>query len=158
MGEQRLARTGFERFAADAEPRLRIALVATYGPVDGRSAAVDALSWAWEHWDRLQTMDNPVGYLYRVGQSAVRRNASRPLPPRLLEMVDQAFPEITPELLPALARLSPQQRSVVVLIHAFGWTQRDVAAMLGISPSTVREHLDRAVTRLREELEVRDAH
>ena len=55
----------FAAFVADAEPRLRMALVAAYGPVDGREAAVDALSWAWENWDRLQEMANPVGYLYR---------------------------------------------------------------------------------------------
>ena len=63
----------FDRFVATAEQRLRRALVASYGPVIGRDATVDALSWAWEHWDRLQGMDNPVGYLYRVGQTASAR-------------------------------------------------------------------------------------
>lgn len=148
----------FAAFVADAEPRLRMALVAAYGPVDGREAAVDALSWAWENWDRLQQMANPVGYLYRVGQSATRRYAARPLPPELLVVVEQRVPEITTELLPALGRLSTQQRTVVVLVHAFGWTLREVAALLDISPSTVREHLERAVTRLRDELEVHNAH
>lgn len=59
----------FERFLATAEPRLRTALTAAYGPVNGRAAAVDALSWAWEHWSRLRDMANPVGYLFRVGQT-----------------------------------------------------------------------------------------
>jgi DNA-directed RNA polymerase specialized sigma24 family protein len=51
--------------------------------------------------------------------------------------------------------LPVQQRTVVMLIHAFGWTQRDVADLLDINRSTVREHLDRAVTRLNHDLEVR---
>jgi len=33
----------------------------------------EALAYAWENWDRLSSMKNPVGYLYRVGQSRARR-------------------------------------------------------------------------------------
>ena len=139
------------------EPRLRAALVAAYGPVDGREATVDALSWAWEHWDRMAGIDNQAGYLFRVGQSAVRRFGSRPLPPGLGVTLEARFPEFEPALLPALARLSLQQRTVVVLVHGYGWSQADVAVMLGVNPSTVREHLARGLTRLRAVLEVRDA-
>ena len=135
-----------------------MALVATYGPVDGRAVTVDALSWAWEHWTQVQAMTNPVAYLYRVGQSAIRRYATKPLPAELMIAVEQQFPEITPELMPALGRLSGQQRTAVMLVHAFGWTLRDAAELLEISPSTVREHLDRAITRLRADLEVHDDH
>lgn len=60
----------FTEFVELTEPRLRRALVASYGPAVGREAAVDALSWAWEHWERIDGMQNPVGYLYRVGQTA----------------------------------------------------------------------------------------
>jgi RNA polymerase sigma-70 factor (ECF subfamily) len=150
------APAGFADFVHEVEPRLRVGLVATYGPADGREATVDALSWAWEHWDELQRMNNPAGYLYRVGQSAVRRFAPRPIPhaPRYHE--EQPMP--SPELVPALARLSEQQRTVVLLVHGFGWSQRDVASMLDLSASTVREHLSRALARLRRELEATRAH
>ncbi|MEP7115695.1 MAG: sigma-70 family RNA polymerase sigma factor [Ilumatobacteraceae bacterium] len=140
----------------EVEPRLYRALVATFGPADGREATVDALSWAWEHWSRLREVDNKLGYLYRVGQSAVRRFGSRPVPVRLLQAVESRIPEITPELVPALAKLPTQQRTVVVLVHAFGWSQAEVADLLGVSASTVHEHLSRAVERLRAELEVVD--
>jgi RNA polymerase sigma factor (sigma-70 family) len=66
------------------------------------------------------------------------------------------MPELSPELLPALGRLSTQQRTIVVLVHAYGWSQADVASLLEINPSTVREHLSRGLARLRDELEVRD--
>lgn len=148
--------TTFEEFFHDAEARLRQALVASYGPVDGREATVDALSWGWEHWEQLTAMSNPVGYLYRVGQSAVRRFGTRSLPIDVTRPSETRLAMPTPELLPALARLSIQQRTAVLLVHAYGWSQADVAALLEINPSTVREHLNRAVARLREDLEASD--
>jgi hypothetical protein len=54
----------FAVFVRDVEPRLRQALIAAYGPVDGREATVDALSWAWEHWARLEEVGNRLGYLF----------------------------------------------------------------------------------------------
>lgn len=146
---------GFAEFFVATEPRMRQALVATYGPVDGREATVDALSWAWEHFDRVVEMEHPLGYLFRVGQTAVRRFGGRLLPVESLVDRFAHLPEISPELLPALGRLPEQQRTVVVLVHAFGWTQADVAALLEVSPSTVHQYLSRAVDRLRSELEVR---
>ena len=146
----------FAEFLAATEPRLRQALVATYGAVDGREATVDALSWAWEHFDRVQAMDYPVGYLFRVGQTAVRRFGRRPLPVDPTTEQFSHLPEIAPELLPALGRLPDQQRTIVVLVHAFGWTQAAVAELLDVGPSTVHKQLSRAVDRLRHDLEVRD--
>ena len=60
---------GFAAFFAVAEPRLRRALVAAYGADRGGDATSEALVYGWQHWDRVREMANPVGYLYRVGQS-----------------------------------------------------------------------------------------
>ena len=150
-------RDDFEAFVERVKPELLQALIATYGPVDGREATVDALSWAWEHWDRLADVDHPVGYLYRVGQSATRRFVPRPVP-RLAEILETRFPDVEPGLMPALARLSEQQRTVVVLVHGYGWRQAEVARLLGINASTVRDYLNRAIDRLRNELEVSDVN
>jgi DNA-directed RNA polymerase specialized sigma24 family protein len=144
----------FTAFVSAHEPTLLQALVATYGVVDGREATVDALSWAWEHWDRLVDVENKRGYLYRVGQSATRRYSARPIPPTFSVPDAHHLPDIDPGLVPALQRLSEQQRTIVVLVHAFGWTQTEVAQLLEVTPSTVREHLRRAIERLREELGV----
>ncbi|MCU1358926.1 MAG: putative polymerase subfamily sigma factor [Ilumatobacteraceae bacterium] len=149
--------TAFAEFVQSSEPRLRRALVATYGPVIGRDATVDSLSWAWEHWDRLAPMDNPVGYLYRVGQTAAGRHmGGRPLELQSVDSVDA--PDSLPDLAPALAQLSEQQRAVVVLVHGYGMSQREVAELLGIAVSTAREHLARGMARLREQLEDDDEH
>lgn len=147
----------FSAFVDRVEPGLQQALISTYGPVDGREATVEALSWAWEHWERLGEIDNKSGYLYRVGQSSTRRFAATAIPAGPFRPLAAVLPEVEPGLLRALDALSAQQRSVVVLVHAHGWSQADVARMLDINPSTVREHLARAMRRLRNDLEAHDA-
>lgn len=102
-------------------------------------------------------IEHPIPYLYRVGQNAVRRFGPRPLPIDALRDMADEFSELVPELWPALARLSAQQRTVVLLVHGYGWSQAEVAELLEINPSTVHEHLNRALTRLRAELVVPDA-
>ena len=148
-------RTSIDSYAAH-EGRLRVALVAAYGAADGRAAAVDALSWAWENWSRLKDMDNPVGYLYRVGQTAARRSRSRPLQGSITAR-DAEEAGLEPELIAALSDLSDQQRVAVLLVHGFGWTVREAAAALEIAPSTVQTHAERALARLRTAMEAHHA-
>jgi RNA polymerase sigma-70 factor (ECF subfamily) len=140
----------FSAFMAEVEPRLRRALVALRGREDGRDATAEALAWAWEHWAEVQLMENPAGYLYRVGQSRSRRRATvRPERPPV-----QHQPDVEPGLGPALARLSEHQRTAVVLVHGCGWSYQEVADAIGVSKSSIGTHVARGMARLREELEV----
>jgi len=61
------------RMLASVEPRLRRAFVARYGWPDGLDVAADVMEWAWTHRARLADIDNPAGYLWRVGTSRSRR-------------------------------------------------------------------------------------
>jgi len=142
----------FEEFAEAHSARLRAGLVAAYGLEVGLEATADALAYGFEHWLRLSAMRNPIGYLYRVGQTAARRHRRRSLflPDR--PAVD--MPEFEPRLAPALCSLSDQQRAAVLLVHALGWSQTDAAELLEISVSTLRTHMARALAHLRSELEV----
>jgi DNA-directed RNA polymerase specialized sigma24 family protein len=142
----------FAEFHNRAEPQLRRALIARYGGEIGRESTAEALAYAWENWDRIQAMKNPLGYLYRVGQSKSRR-----LWPRrsVFETKPEAgLPWVEPGLPPALNTLSSRQRQVVVLVHAFEYTHQEVADLLGISRSSVQNHVERGLARLRNELEV----
>lgn len=141
--------TGFDAFYELAEPMVRRGLVAALGPVEGAEAAANAMAYAFEHWSRVSAMDNPTGYLYRVGRSAARRRR-KPLPEAEPEPVSD--PSFEPALPKALNRLSESQRQAVLLVNAWGYPQADAAAMLGISASTLRNHLDRGMTRLRRHL------
>jgi RNA polymerase sigma-70 factor, ECF subfamily len=138
----------FEDFVAEVEPRLRAALVSLYGAEDGRDATAEALAYAWEHWARVMPMANPAGYLFRVAQSRSRRRRE-PLVPAAPAAVDHVF---EPGLEGALRALSPHQRVTVVLVHGLGYPVADVAALLEIQPTTVRNHLERGLRRLRRAL------
>lgn len=142
----------FERFFREVEPRLRRAFVGSHG-IDGAGDAVaEALAWAWESWERVQTMDNPAGYLYRVGQSKTRPRRSPNLPtPETLRV-----PDVEPQLVPALLSLSPSQRTAVWLVHGCEWRYAEVAEAMGVSASAVGTHVSRGLERLRAAFEVTD--
>ena len=80
MAVQAPSRTAFTAFAHEVEPRLRYALVAACGTQRGVDATVDALEWAWEHWDKIEHAGNPAGYLYRVARRRALRDPSRTFP------------------------------------------------------------------------------
>jgi RNA polymerase sigma factor (sigma-70 family) len=138
----------FEQFVTLYEPRLRRALVTRFGTEEGRDATAEALAYAWEHWTTLETIDNPLGYLYRVGQSRSRKRELR---------VVFLLPETTehdfePKLPEALRKLSDHQRLAVVLVHAYGWRVTEVAELLGVKPNTIQNHLARGLRRLRKSI------
>lgn len=143
----------FAEFVRDVEPRLSYALAAAYGVEVGKECTADALAYAWEHWDRLHDMDNPAGYLYRVGQTAARKYRRRgPLFPPAAQT---ELPLVEPGLPAALAGLSEGQRTALVLVEVLGWTEREAAQLLGVGRSTIRRHRDRGLAKLRRALEVK---
>ena len=131
---------------------MRAGLVAAYGPETGQDAAAAALAYGWEHWDRVSGLENPAGYLFRVGQTAARRSFRKqgflPVPE------PDELPSFEPGLLPALEDLTESQRTAVVLVHGFGWSQVEVAELLDVSASTLRTHLSRGLAKLQNALEV----
>jgi RNA polymerase sigma factor (sigma-70 family) len=145
----------FERFVAEAGPRLGRALAALYGFEDGRDATAEALAYAWENWPRLQHIANLPGYLFRVGQTRGRRRQRQPAadPFDVAECGDHSF---EPGLPKALAALTQRQRLAVVLVLGYGCTLREVAELTGIRPTTVQNHLSRGLRRLRSLLGVDD--
>jgi DNA-directed RNA polymerase specialized sigma24 family protein len=145
----RAQRNEFEEFVVRARPRLLRALAGCRGE-DAGEAVAEALAYAWEHWERISTMDNPVGYLFRVGQSRTRRRRKPQLPPP----AEIGVPEVEPALVPALLALPETQRTAVWLVHACQWRYSEVAEALGTSVSMVGNHVRRGLGRLRQHLEV----
>lgn len=143
----------FEEFLGEFESGLRHALVGLFGPEDGRDAASEALLYAWEHWDRVAAMDNPAGYLFRVGQNWGRRNATRRLvlPP----VVEHREPWVEPALPAALDGLSDKQRVAVMLRHGSDWDYERIGRLMDITEAAARKNVQRGMDRLRHALEVR---
>ncbi len=134
----------------DARPRLWRAYVGVRGEHGADEAVAEAEAWAWEHRSKLLGMDNPVGYLYRVGMS----RSTPPRRPTLPTAEDLGLPEIEPGLIPAMLELPLRQRTAVWLVHGCGWSQVETAEALDVSPSTVSTHVARAMQSLRRALEV----
>ncbi len=152
------ARDRFERFFKENEQPIRHALSAELGFDLGRDSAAQAFAYAWEHWDRICAMENPAGYVFRVGQRHGRRQRRRHQRRRPQVPADPSssaeMPWVEPALSAALGSLSRQQRVAVVLVHGLGWTRVEVAELLGIKPTTVQNHVERGLARLRQKLEV----
>ena len=142
----------FEVFVLKVEPGLRRALFAVLGMDKGREATAESLAWAWENWNRVKKMDNPTGYLFRVGQSRSRSRQT----PAVFVRPEWNEPVVEPGLGKALQDLTEAQRTAVVLIHGFGWRLREVAELLGVKVTSVQTHLERGLEKLRVALEVED--
>lgn len=142
----------FEDFLSEVESGLRRSLIALFGPEDGRDAAAEALLYGWENWDRLSGMDNPAGYLFRVGQTwGRRRQRTNPVLPSIPVEHERW---VEPALPRALASLPEKQRVSVMLRHGSDWSYDRIAHFLGTSPANVRKSVQRALLRLRETMEV----
>lgn len=141
-------------FVRDRGPGLKHALTASFGPEIGMEAASEALTYGWEHWDRVSSMENPGGYLYRVGQNWGKRRLRTKLPSVWFPQVALETPWVEPGLAAALGRLSQRQRTAVLLVHGAGWSLAETAAFMGVSRGAVDKHVNRALTRLRRLLEV----
>ncbi len=142
----------FRSFAVEMEPKLRFALAGSSPPEVVREAVQDALVYAWSHWDRMVSVSNPGGYLYRVAKRRTwRQNVLRPVPS---DPPADDSRWVEPGLEAALASLSRMQRKVVCLVDGLGLSQREVAELLSIRRSSVRTHRERGLRRLRRELGV----
>jgi len=146
--------TELYRKHADELTRLATGLVGPSAAADVVSAAVLGCI-ASRKWP---SVDNPRAYLFRtvINESARfhRANARRTSRERAVArpaVVDP--PEVRPEILAAVGRLSFRQRAVVVLTY---WSDLDpgrVGDLLGITEGSVRRHLARARARLKEVLD-----
>jgi RNA polymerase sigma-70 factor (ECF subfamily) len=65
-------------------------------------------------------------------------------------------PAVRPEVLSAVARLSVRQRAVIVLTYWDDLDSASIARLLDISDGSVRRHLARGRSRLKEALDVTD--
>ena len=116
-------------------------------------AVAEAFAQALRHGG---TIREPARWVWRAAFSVATdelRGRRRSAPP-----LEEAYemPEPLTDLVRALDRLTPHQRSSVILHDYAGYSRREVGEILGSSASAVGVHLFRARRRLREDLEVND--
>jgi RNA polymerase sigma factor (sigma-70 family) len=138
---------------ADDLTRFATGLVGPSNAADVVSEAVLSCfispGWAAVHEKR--------SYLYRSVYNraaefhrATGRRRAREKRVAVPDLVDP--PEVRPEVLGAVQRLSVKQRAVIVLTYWEDLGPASVAQLMGISEGAVKRHLGRARSRLKEEL------
>ena len=144
----------FEEFYRDQRAPIARALALTLRDTQLASEAVDeAMARAYQRWSRVQALDNPGGWVYRVGLNwsrSILRRAHRAAPTWVTSSaaVADVGSALDPAIDRALARLSIEQRAVVVCRLLIGYSEAQTAAALGVRPGTVKSRLARATTRL----------
>jgi RNA polymerase sigma-70 factor (ECF subfamily) len=121
----------------------------------GLDLAQDAYLRAYRAWDRFDGTDARA-WLYTIGlRLAFNERDRRRRWSRLLGRKTDAVDWIHPadhDLHAALARLPRRQRAALLLSAVDGYTQAEIAAILGVPPGTVASWLSRAKAHLREAL------
>jgi len=149
-GEVRL----FEPFYAEHREPIARALTLVLGDAQLAGDATDeAMTRAVGRWSTVSTYANPQGWVYRVGlnwaRSWLRRRRRERDRPVSFGPASSAPVERNVALEDALAQLSIEHRSVVVLRFYFDWTVEQTAEALDIAPGTVKSRLARALPLLR---------
>jgi RNA polymerase sigma factor (sigma-70 family) len=104
----------------------------------------DAFVTLWERWDRIDSIDDPRAYLFRIALNgskmrarAARRASRRAVP---LGVVRDPYDDvdIREVVRRMLQTLTPRQRAALVLLDLYGYGSEAAARIMGIRPSTVR--------------------
>jgi RNA polymerase sigma factor (sigma-70 family) len=117
----------------------------------------EAFARAWVSWRKVSHHPAPRAWVVRTalnaGASWWRRRARElPLAGNDVAAPDSPRAGLDTVVLTALRRLPARQREVIVLRVFLDLDVETTARQLGIAPGTVRAHLSRAVTALRNEL------
>lgn len=103
---------------------------------------------------------NPKAYLYRaavnLALNVVRTHARRPSSDVLVDIEDPSFreqsrgeAEMVDELRQALAELNPRAAEILILRHVHGFSDLEIAELLGTTRGTIAVSLFRSRARLR---------
>lgn len=145
----------FSDFFAERYARLvRACLLLTGSAAEGEDLAQEAMARVFERWDRVATMDDPEGYLYRTAlnlhRNAVKRLAMAARRRAVAVAIDEgAMTDRRLDLLRAIRSLPRTQREALVLVSWLGHTAEEAGSLLGIDASSVRGRLHRARETLR---------
>ena len=118
----------------------------------------DAFLRLYERWHSVAEVDHPSAWVRRVATRAAVKRAKRAksltTAPEAAGASDQ---RLDIDLLRAVVRLPAQQRAAVALYYLEDRPVAEVADLMGVSTSTVKQHLHRAREHLANTLHSRGA-
>jgi RNA polymerase sigma-70 factor (ECF subfamily) len=151
----------FEAFyRAEFDRVVRAVFVIVGGRDEAFDIAQEAFARAWAHWHRIRRRDAPVVFVLVVARNLSNSHLRRLIRGRraLTDLENEARGERATSddvvlcLPAALAELPSRQRWAVVLCDLLDLSSDQAASILRIAPSTVRVHLSRGRSRLRDRL------
>ena len=135
---------------------------------EARDLSQEAFARAWDAWDKVQVADQPLHYVLAIAMNLAlsHRRRARHLA-RLIARQTSDRADRNPEtevptgaridVVVALRGLPRMQRASLALVYLCDLDPTEAAAILGISPSTLRVHISRAKERLRSSSMLTDA-
>jgi RNA polymerase sigma factor (sigma-70 family) len=149
-------------FEEEAGPLFRRMCLVTGDRQEAEEILQDAFLALLERWDRIQSMDDPVGYLYRTAFNRwkrLSRRAARQLRERarIVDRTDDfANVDSRDAIDRALHALTQRQRAAIVLTEVLGYSSPEAAKIMGIRDVTVRALASQGRGTLRRILETND--
>ena len=135
----------FSAFFADEHGGLfKLLYFVTGNRADAAELMQDAFLKLWERWDKIDRIDDPTAYLFRVALNGfrMRTRAARRATQRLIAPSSSTDPfdevNLREDVRQMLLSLAPRQRAALVLLDMYGYGSEDAARIMGIRPSTVR--------------------
>lgn len=154
-----IALTFEDFFEAERGRLFRALLLITHDRAEAEDLMQEAFVKVWMGWDRVGSLDDPVGYLFKTAlnlrRSALRRamtQATRPLRPAaerdsIQDVLDRD------DAMRSLASLTKRQRAAIVVTELLGYSSEEAGTILGIRAGTVRMLTSQARASLRERKE-----
>ncbi|MGW6393350.1 RNA polymerase sigma factor [Streptomyces sp. NPDC055103] len=140
------------------------------GHFGAEDVVADVMITAYNHWDRLEHLENPTAYLFKsAAHRAIdmhrRLHRSRTtedgaiatltpgvVPAHMDRAVDDSDDEAAEVLRDEIRRMRPSRKREVVLLQASGLSDSDIAEALGITTNQVYVQRHHAVSELRKRL------
>lgn len=146
-----------EFFAASWEPCLRAVAASSGNMTLAEDQTAEAFARAWVSWRKVSRHPAPRAWVVRTALNAGaswwrRRRKETALAGHDIAAAGSQGTGLDTAVLTALRRLPARQREVIVLRVFLDLDIDSTARQLGIAPGTVRAHLSRAMTALRNEL------
>jgi len=142
--EERAPRDFAAFFAEEHRGLFKALYFVTGNRADAAELMQDAFLKLWERWDRIERIDDPTGYLFRVALNGfrMRARAANRAARRLVPVTSSPDPfdevSLREDVRSMLLSLSPRQRAALVLLDMYGYGSEEAARIMGVHPSTVR--------------------
>ncbi len=150
-----------EFYAAAWDDCLRIVMVSVGDRALGEDLVAEAFTRAWASWRKVRELAEPRAWVIRTALNAHvswwrRHRREVALGSHDATATTSQDPGLDSSLVAALRRLPVRQRQVIALRLLLDLDTATTAQILGMSGSTVRSHLHRAVAALRRVIPARN--